>query len=380
MRRQPGEGDQERDREYPTADAEHRGEDACDQADERESRDHLVPRPAMLPRSWRARSKPGQDAGAPIPEGIGATEDDAWRRSSRARDLDGIAGRGTGTGFAARPPYPVRGRRVTSSHGLRRSRGGPRSSSTSTARSRRSSSGPRTRGSRRRRGRSSAVSRSRYALVACVSGRAGADVERLVGVPRRRSRRRARPRAGAGGPPMGRPRRASSRRASSGLPSASRSACRSTSGALRTRRPPVSLPHAGGGAARAEGLVPRWGRMVLEGGRRSRRTREPPSRRSCQRERLACALRRRRSDGRRRVRRSRRSRARRARRGRLARGAARTARGSRRRGRGHRWGAGAAPRPLAQRRRAATSRQERVLMTCSFVSHARRAWATPSSR
>ena len=40
MRRQAGEGDQERDDDDPAADTEHRGEDACDQADERESREH----------------------------------------------------------------------------------------------------------------------------------------------------------------------------------------------------------------------------------------------------------------------------------------------------------------------------------------------------
>ena len=34
--------------------------------------------------------------GAPIPEGIGATEDDAWRRSSHARDLEASPGGGTG--------------------------------------------------------------------------------------------------------------------------------------------------------------------------------------------------------------------------------------------------------------------------------------------
>ena len=108
------------------------------------------------------------------------------------------------------------------------------------------------------------AARGRYALVACVSGRPGAEVERMLVRPGSRDRRRARARARAGGGAVGgdrrgvRTRRRLARRAEAAQRLVPLPARRRRGGRARLPRPGSPRPRS------AEGLVPRWGRMVLE--------------------------------------------------------------------------------------------------------------------
>ena len=172
---------------------------------------------------------------------------------------------------------PIRASRTStarilgSAHGGRPGRqalGGPRAArrccSTSTGRSPRSSSGRRTRASPTRRveevARLAGPLRARGLRQRPAGRRGRADALRPGRGDRRRARARARPRGGA----LGGDRSRRSPEASTGPPSGSRSASRSTFAAPTTRRPRAPTSQRVAEAAEREGLVPRWGRMVLE--------------------------------------------------------------------------------------------------------------------
>ena len=216
------------------------------------------------------------------------------------------------------------------SSGCARSPSARRSSSTSTACSRRSSTAPEdarvpdeTREELRRL--------AAYALVACVSGRAGDDARRIVGLGRARLRRRARARARPGGARW----RERVRAFADDVAWPVEDKGLSLSFHYRTAEDPEAAETyllEVAERARDAGLVPRFGRMVLEV--------RPPletNKGTAVRYLLAArglrarALRRRRLDRPRRVPRARRDRVGRPRRGRLGRRPARDRRGRRRR-------------------------------------------------